>query len=252
MKLKFPAQPEIKLDSSPITEVICQIRFPPILSIPKRLGEFQDYVRDKFPETGVQHSAVLESAQGAINSEVVNQPKVFQFISDDKKSNIAVGLDFYALSTSNYTHWADFLESLVKANEAVLKVFKPNYASRIGLRYINQLNVDNTGAKSFDEVLDLLRKELTVLYRIDVWSPPSQQLIHLQLQDGDAKLGLRLAIVDDEKNMRNCVLDFDYYEEGRITLGNLSERSERFHRTIYNAFRWCFLDEEMAAFRHRL
>ena len=143
------------------------------------------------------------------------------------------------------------MESLIKANDAALKTFRPNYASRIGLRYINQINIANTRLNSFDEVLNLLRKELTGLYRTDAWSQPSQQLIHLQLRDGDANLGLRLAIVDDEKKLRSCVLDFDYYEEGRITLGDLGERSERYHQTIYNAFRWCFIDDEMTIFKRR-
>lgn len=51
MAINFPHKDEIPLSSPPLIEVVCQVRFPPILQIAKEVpSEFQEGVRHRFPQ----------------------------------------------------------------------------------------------------------------------------------------------------------------------------------------------------------
>jgi len=74
-----------------------------------------------------------------------------------------------------------------------------------------------------------------------------EMLSQTVLGDGKAKLATRTGF-GKEKNEPYFVLDFDYYEEGQLPLKNLKRRIDRYHSKIYQAFRWCLLDESLTRF----
>ena len=46
----FPDAPRVMYERNPLVEVICQVRFPPVLRIEAQLPDaFQDRIRDVFP-----------------------------------------------------------------------------------------------------------------------------------------------------------------------------------------------------------
>jgi uncharacterized protein (TIGR04255 family) len=158
-------------------------------------------------------------------------------------------VDFYALSTSNYRHWTDFANDLALVHNAIMRIYRPSYAIRIGLRYVNRLTTVNTGHKSMEDVLAMLRPQLTAQLQTEVWSEPNEAVTQLVLTDVDGKLAVRTAYGNDiHDHTPLFVLDFDYFEDGKIGLGDLIERCHRYHDVTYAAFRWCFLDETMSAF----
>ena len=249
MPLHFPNQPEIRLGKPPLAEVICQVKFSPILRITKEEpSEFQELVRVQFPVLELEQGVLVEfpgpGSEGAPTAKV--PPKVYRFRSEDGKTALSLAVDFFALSTNHYTHWTDFARDLELLHNAAQRVYKIPNSNRIGLRYVNRLAPSNT-KKTGNELLSLVNSDLTTLLRSSAWSEPLEMLSQILLTDEPAKLILRTAYGKDEKEPF-LILDFDYYEEGKLSLHDLIERCNRYHRLIYNAFRWCVTDDALALF----
>jgi len=250
MALTFPSKPEIRVKNPPLLEVVCQVKFPPILSIAKELpSEFQERIRHQFPELEVEQGFLVR-LPGISNPEIPAaeiQPKIYRFRSSPGFTAISLAADFYAVSTNHYTHWDDFVGWLRLAQEAAQQVYNLTYSPRIGLRYINRLTLENTGRKTAKEMLDLLRPELTAQLHTEAWTEPLEMLNQLLLDNNPAKLSLRTGF-GKEHGEPFFLLDIDYFEEGKLNLDDLVERCNAYHGVIHDAFRWCLRDEAIAAF----
>ena len=127
--------------SNQIAEVICQLRFPEILSISTIApAAFQDAIRDEFPQfirrqdlpapkiTGMPGHLSLENQPGVIN---------YQFSSADGAWRVNLTSRFISLTCNRYSSWEDFAKKLDKPLAAFIQIYKPAYFERIGLRYLN-------------------------------------------------------------------------------------------------------------------
>lgn len=253
MPLNFPRLPDIRLLRSPLTEVVCQVRFPPILRITsEEPAAFQERVRQRFPRFEQEEGFLFQlqfSGSGPTHPPIA-QPtsRLYRFRSADGQTTIALSTDFYALSTTQYAVWEEFAADLALAHRAVQEIYEPSFSVRIGLRYVDQLAPSKLGLSSFEDVVALLTPELTTLFQVDVWAPPSELLCQLLLDDDDGTLGFRFGkrVIDDEPTF---VLDFDYYDDRELPFGGLIERCHRYHDIIYDAFRWCIQDDKLAVFQ---
>lgn len=250
MALHFPERPEVRLQRPPLVEVLCQVRYPPILRISKEEPiDFQERIRHRFPELEIEQPLKL-NIPGLVGSGLVSaeaQPRLYRFKAPDDQTAAALAVDFYALSTNRYRHWKMFAEDLSLVHDAVMSVYRPAYGTRIGLRYVNRLDPTTTDLVSAEQIFDLVRPELTALLRGSAWSEPSDFLSQLVLSDKAAKLTLRTAY-GQEEGQPFLLLDFDYFEEGRVELTDLIQRCTRYHDAIYRAFRWSFVDESLEVF----
>jgi uncharacterized protein (TIGR04255 family) len=251
MTLMFPHQPDVQLENAPLAEVICQVRFPPILRIlSEEPSEFQERVRRRFPELQFEQGVILTMPTPPISGPpaVEAPPRVYRFHNRAEQTTVSLALDFFAVSTQAYTHWRNFAADLVLTADTVQAIYAPAYASRIGLRYVNRFTPATMGRQTMDEVLALLRPELSALYRTDAWSSPSGFVTQLTLPDDAGTLMIRSAF-GHEGNEPYFLLDFDYFEEGQLDLAAIGARCDRYHRTIYNAFRWSLQPASLDVFR---
>ena len=129
------------LGNSPLAEVICQLRFPEILAIGAQPPvEFQERIRDAFPQFGVRKESPAPKITGVPGNLVLeNQPPVtnYQFVSEDGVWRVNLTNTFISLCCTRYTCWEDFAKRLDQPLAAFIQVYKPAYFQRVGLRYIN-------------------------------------------------------------------------------------------------------------------
>ena len=122
-------------------EVICQLRFPEILSIGVNVpADFQDAIRDEFPQYSARKEAPAPKIIGAPgNLTLENQPASinYQFASADGAWRVNLTSTFISLACTKYTQWEDFAQKLDKPLAAFIKLYKPAYFERVGLRYLN-------------------------------------------------------------------------------------------------------------------
>ena len=151
--MPFPKHQRVIYKRNPLSEVICQLRFPTILRIGTNdIAGFQDKIRSEYP--------LYESKEAAI--EFLNVPQEFsaifdklslpgpsinthRFLSQDKKRFIALSRDFLAYSDMDYQRWEDFKCKVINSEKALQESFKPAFYSRIGLRYKDIINPQELG-----------------------------------------------------------------------------------------------------------
>ena len=124
-----------------LSEVICQLRFPEILTIGANLPvEFQELIRDEFPQYSARKETPAPKLAGTPgNLRLEKQPEVtnYQFVSADGHWKVNLTSKFISLACNRYTRWEDFAQRLDKPLAAFIKVYRPAYFERVGLRYLN-------------------------------------------------------------------------------------------------------------------
>lgn len=250
MPIPFPTVQEVPLATPPLDEVVCQVRFPSILRISSEEPvDFQELIRGRFPSLEKRQSIQLKLAQPGNPAEPLSevQPISYLFADADGRTQAVISPSFYAVSTKKYIGWRSFLEDLSKVHSALVEIYQPSYATRIGLRYINRLTFENTGVANREELLSLIPDELTSTLRNRVWGDVEAMLGILNFVELPAQLNVRYGFEVDE-SIPGFLLDFDYFEEGQFDLAEVIERCKRYHEAIYRAFRWMIRDQALSRF----
>ena len=137
----FDNRPRTHYEKNALREVICQLRFPEILTIEANVpAAFQEIIRDEFPRYSVRKEAPLPKLTGAPgNLQLEKQPQNnnYQFISEDGVWRVNLTSRFISLACNRYTNWEDFAAKLDKPLAAFIKTYRPAYFERVGLRYLN-------------------------------------------------------------------------------------------------------------------
>lgn len=137
----FSVQERCIYRENQLAEVICQLRFPEILTIATTIPDtFQEAIRSEFPQFQRRQESPAPKISGIPgNISLQNQPPVvnYQFSSADGAWRINLTSKFISLSCSRYTRWEDFAAMLDKPLAAFIQIYKPAYFERVGLRYLN-------------------------------------------------------------------------------------------------------------------
>lgn len=137
----FSNEPRVTYRKNQLGEVICQLRFPEILSIgAKPPVDFQEVIRADYPQYSSRMEAPAPKLTGVPgNLTLQNQPATvnYQFVSADGIWRVNLTQKFISLACARYTSWEEFAARLDKPLAAFIQVYKPAYFERIGLRYVN-------------------------------------------------------------------------------------------------------------------
>ena len=155
----FSKENRCRYRRSQLAEVICQLRFPEILSISEKAPvDFQEAIREEFPRFQRRMDAPAPRITGVPgNMTLQNQPATvnYQFSSADGVWRVNLTGKFISLSCSRYTCWEDFARKLDKPLAAFIRVYKPAYFERVGLRYVNTISRGalGLGATPFNQLI---------------------------------------------------------------------------------------------------
>lgn len=132
-------------ENNQLLEVICQLRFPPILTINEKMpADFQEEIRDQFPQFTVR----VEQVPNPPGQPLANPTRTinnYQFISADGKWKLNLTQNFIALSTVEYTDWRTFAGKLDQPLGRFIQRYRPAYFERVGLRYMNAISRNDLG-----------------------------------------------------------------------------------------------------------
>ena len=127
-----------------LVEVICQLRFPTILSISAREpADFQEAIRREFPQykrLQEQPQPRVTGAPGNLRVEEGQRVTNYQFLSADGRWKVNLTNTFVALATPAYTKWEDFAAKLDLVLAQFIPIYQPAYFERVGLRFINVIS----------------------------------------------------------------------------------------------------------------
>ena len=140
-------------EKNQLEQVICQLRFPEILSIETNLpAQFQEAIRGEFPQyacTKDKPAPKLIGAPGNLRMEQQPECNNYHFGSADGIWRVNLTSRFISLACTRYSQWEEFAARLDAPLAAFIQIYKPAYFERVGLRYVNfisrqKLNLENT------------------------------------------------------------------------------------------------------------
>lgn len=148
----FSKEPRCRYRMHPLSEVICQLRFPEILAIGAEMPvAFQEAIRSEYPQFFRRQEAPAPKITGVPgNMTLQNQPPVinYQFASADGVWRVNLTSRFISLSCTKYTGWEEFAQRLDKPLAAFIQIYKPAYFERVGLRYLNFISRSTLGLEN--------------------------------------------------------------------------------------------------------
>ena len=242
----FSQEPRCVYQKNQLGEVICQLRFPEILSINSTPpAEFQEAIRAEFPA----YSSRKEPAMLKPGTPPPQLGMNYQFATTDGIWRVNLTSRFISLATSRYTCWEDFAAKLDKPLAAFIRIYRPAYFERVGLRYLNFIS------RKALEVNHIPFNQLIAPAYLGLLSDPELSEISATRATVDAdvavKAGCRAKIHAGPGMVRRpgqtdtepkFILDFDLYMPGKLAL-NLSAASlNTLHTQAYPIFRAAITD----------
>lgn len=254
MPLDLKPIKEVRLQRSPLREVIFQVRFLPILKIGADTPVlFQDAVRPIFPHYSVERAINLDIPIALGGERAEFGPQVHKFFSRDRQSLISLSTDFLAMSTLSYSSWAEFKQLIALGLEALLGTYTNIDATRTGLRYVNAIEARTYGYQTWNQMLDVFSPELVAPINSSTVGEASRGFaLQIELAGADdSTLMLNLGLNQERTAV---VLDLDNFEEYKEAIlleeaETMLHKLEAFHDQVYRVFRWAVRDERLHIFR---
>lgn len=249
MTFRFPEVDDIRLEKPPLNKVICQVKFPTILKIVEKTpSDFQEIVRNKFPKFESQVGVSIKiSAEGFETQAPQPSEKSYRFLSKDGNEQVTLRSDFYALTDENYTSWKSFYDNLELVHKAVIESYQIPFATRIGLRFINEFSYKNTDLETVESLVGIFNPELISLMKTECWDNPEELITNITIRDNDDSMKLRIGFkTEPEPSM---LLDIDVYTNEELEEFDILGRLMLYHDYIYRAFRWSIKQEGLKNFQ---
>ncbi len=233
----------------PLVEVVCQLRFPTILSIGAREpAEFQDAIRGEYPRYAArqEHPLPKLTGVGTPNPTMEQQSPItnYSFISQDGAWKINLTNSFIALSTVRYLRWEDFAQRLDVILAQFIRIYQPAFFERIGLRYLNAISRKAVGMG------DMLWDDLIQSAYVGVLGEPDVEEktvskcsldVEMALEGGcrmklHAGPGLLKRGPQDAQGEVRFILDGDFSATGNLPADQIPARLETLHTRAVRLF----------------
>ena len=236
---------------SPLVEVICQIRFPTILSIgANEPAEFQEAIRKDFPKYMTRQEQLPPKMVKKGAATVVEPQKPitnYHFISEDGRWKLNLTQNFIALSTLSYQRWEDFATRLDQPLAQFIQIYQPANFERIGLRYVNAVSRQALGLEDqlWDDLIqsqyigilgepDVEESEIAKC-SLDVETPLVGGY-RMKLHAGPGAIKVNRPNQAPTQEVR-FMLDGDFSTGGQISADSVPEKLEQMHRFAVCLFR---------------
>jgi uncharacterized protein (TIGR04255 family) len=246
--MPIPESPRVIYATNPLDEVICQLRFPPVLRIDSEIpAAFQESVRREYPLFREEHSiqavgipANLSQLFGAVTP--FGGRKSYGFLSTDEIWQVTLTRDFIALTCKeNYRRWEEFKAHFDVPLRAFVQHYEPAFYTRVGLRYRNvivrsKLQLENV---SWNELLQpYIAGELGSELAPSI-EEITQQL-SLRLDEFEGKVTIQHGTAKVKDTGEECYyIDADFYAERRVEIGEVERIFNYFNHQSGRLFRWC-------------
>lgn len=241
-----------KYTKPPIIEAACEFSFDRNQvwdwTIP---GLMYQEIKNEFPKKRQQNLFQMEVLTQPVNVEqnLTGGIARMQFLREDEKIMIQVAP--YTLAINHlkpYTEWETYQPLIKKALKAYRQIGTPKALSRIGLRYINRIDIPETIVKIQDYLTAVPVVPKNIPQHFEAWV----QSVELPFPAANGKLVLQsgTARAEDHQGISFMLdLDFRCPKPNEIALDNAIEWIELAHQEIENVFEACITDKSRELFQ---
>lgn len=237
--LSLPEPSNEPLANSPLSLVVCEVRHQGgALLDPTGAEKIHQFVKTDFPhvEPALESKVnITAGSEGVATQQTPPRPR-WQFRSEDGWVAV-LGQTQFALETINYDRWDKFVERLDMFMRSVARISKPKTEERVGLRFINRMDLDSGDKPEHfrglitDETLGMLADSklspsiISTQSMVDLYATDD---VSLRLQHGQQLAGDAMWYIVDTDCYRQLDTTFD---SDKILLG-----VESFHRFCKQIF----------------
>jgi uncharacterized protein (TIGR04255 family) len=248
----FGDTPRVVFSRNPLTEVICQLRFPPILQIvAEEPAQFQNQVRDRYPlyqkENGL--AGVPDDIQGLLARFSVQLPGVggiaYRFKTEDESREIVLSQEAVSVSEHNYTRWEQFRAAVVLAMQTTEAVYRPAFYSRVGLRYQNLIDRAALGLEGvdWDELLQPSFVGILAVPNVRARVKEKRVQFLIELDQPEACYAtIRHGLEPQEAGEPAYLIDADFFTTQKRGGEDALHILDQFHSHAGDFFRWVIRD----------
>lgn len=249
----FSTEPRCRYRKNQLTDVICQLRFPEILTINTTPpAQFQEAIRQVYPRYQLRQDIPAPKITGVPGQfSLENQPRTInhQFSSADGSLRVNLTSKFISVSCANYTCWEDFADMLDKPLAAFIQMYRPAYFERIGLRYLNVFSrkaLELEGMRFSDLIApcylgplaeDDVNETATARCTLDL-EMAVRGGCRLKLHAGPGRI--KKNCVDDPET--KFIFDQDLFMPGQIPVNLSAGALQTLHSQAYGIFRGAITD----------
>ena len=268
--MPFPKSDREIYKNNPLDGVICQFRFPTILSISSEPpAKFQEEIRREYPLYAQQGPPDIPDIPAEIRASLPSQirdalpglglaqgPITYTFQTEDLTRTIALAQDSVSVSESRYRQWDDFRAEIERAENILREIYAPAFYTRVGLRYRDVLDRRHYGLDSvpWSDLLNpvflgvLGSKEIAQ----DVQQFQTRALLTIPDVDGGQVLLQHGIAVREEDGEPAYLIDADFFTENRCDYDAAFKATNKFNRWAGHLFRWAITDLLRAALEPRI
>ena len=251
MSLQYP--------NGPIREAICEFRYKqdgkwdgaaPGLVYSALSNEFPRRLADDIPppSSAPQVGSMLLGAQ-PLQLQITPQRPLRFWRENDESGYIAV--DPYRLSVHHfkpYPSWVCFRDIIHKGARAYNDVLEPNGVQRVGLRYINQINLGlaSVAIEDFFDFYPFVGSNIPQSFS------RFHCLVQLDFEDARDSLTLQIGTAKGPVDQTASVfLDLDYFlaQPENFELSESTKWLDEAHANLESVFEGCLKDSVRALFR---
>jgi uncharacterized protein (TIGR04255 family) len=246
--MPFPDFPRVIFENNPIKEVICQLRFPPILAISTDPpSEFQERIRHAYPlyeQVGNEAalpkevSQILSGLRVPLPGTIINH----RFTTEDSSRTISLEQGFVSVTQQKYERWEEFAPHIDLAVSALESVYRPAFYARVGLRYQNVIDKDALSLQG-ERWADLFNPAVTGLLGTNdfaerIRETKSETLISLDEVRGGA-IRVRSGLVTRKDDGAPAyAIDVDLFTQEKCTHEQAFGALDAFHQLARRFFQW--------------
>lgn len=246
--MPFPESNRVIYQKNPLSEVICQIRFPTILEIGfQDPSEFQRKIRSGYPlyERADATPPISKEVSGLLAGLPVHRSGEYithNFLTENSNRFISLNRDFLAITEKRYQRWEDFRKEIKTAQVTLEEIYQPSFYSRIGLRYQDVIYKDRLGLESESWNSLVNPSFIGVLGASEVRDHIEDIRTQAVIRIGEVQGGfvtLRHGLIRRSQNGEEVyMIDADFFTEDRGATKDVFDVLDRFNRLAGNFFRW--------------
>jgi uncharacterized protein (TIGR04255 family) len=236
----------VRYKKPPLIEALCELRFQRT-SIPPNiiLGRFYEKIEEYFPTIETHRGIGVQAEQGVPSPAIIMEERT-RFINKDRTRFIQVGPGLLVTNQLKpYKDYASFRTFIQKTMDTYYKIAKPVGLQRIGLRYINRIEM--TPGKPLEEVFHI---GFSVPKTFQSFPNPYLLRMEFTYCEGRDRLVVIFATAPAQENSpKAAMLDFDYILARPDEInGNVLEWVDEAHDNIEEAFHACLTESAIETF----
>ncbi len=231
-----------------LKKVIVRIDFDTPLPIAKKgpAPSIYDTVKDRFPITEEKKVIGKELLIGPGDTKERSiATKVWHYYGKNRKKHLTIAPGLVFVEYDKYEYYETLKEDFLSVVEALFKSYPKIQVKRLGLRYIDNIEIPNESPTEWDKYL---KPELNTIFALADNQETISRAFHvLEFNFGEDLLRFQFGMFNPDYpasiKKKIYTLDYDMYVTKILNKSEIGETLDRFHEKVNHSFEDVITDE---------